>query len=115
MGSLMCFEHAGVEQPSVHCVQPRGIFDGQHRACAAAQLLCSEHFAIDDDNDSRAVGGTREAGTSTSARGSAGCWRGKHDDFSVLVEVYPVRGEGEVNKLYLEVNKSESVREIDMP
>ena len=40
---------------------------------------------------------------------------GKHDDFEMLVEVYPVRSEQEVKRLYLEVNKGEVVKEIDLP
>ena len=49
MGAIMCFEVRGVETASVACAQPRGIFDGQHRARACAQLLTSEAFSIEDD------------------------------------------------------------------
>ena len=49
MGAIMCFEFRGVETASVACAQPRGIFDGQHRARACAQLLTSEAFSIEDD------------------------------------------------------------------
>ena len=40
---------------------------------------------------------------------------GLHDDFPLLVEVYPVRTERDIKELYLEVNKAESVKEIDLP
>ena len=40
---------------------------------------------------------------------------GSFSDFPLVVEVYPVRSEQEVKRLYLEVNKSESVKEIDLP
>ena len=39
----------------------------------------------------------------------------KHADFSMIVEVYPVRDESDIKRLYLEVNKGESVKEIDLP
>ena len=65
------------------------IFDGQHRACAAARLLSSPDFEVDGDD--------------------------LHADFPLLVEVYPVRSEREVKELYLEYNKGENVREIDLP
>ena len=37
------------------------------------------------------------------------------DDFSLLVEVYPVCSAMQVKQLYLAVNKAESVQEIDLP
>ena len=37
---------------------------------------------------------------------------GLHDDFALLVEVYPVSSERQIKELYLEVNKAESVKEI---
>ena len=40
---------------------------------------------------------------------------GLHDDFALLVEVYPVSSERQIKELYLEVNKAESVKEIDLP
>lgn len=40
---------------------------------------------------------------------------GLHEDFPLLVEVYPVRTERDIKELYLEVNKAESVKEIDLP
>ena len=83
-------EFEGVGAPSVQCAQPRAIFDGQHRACAAARLLSSPDFEVSGDAE-------------------------LHADFPLLIEVYPVRSEREVKELYLEVNKGENVREIDLP
>jgi len=40
---------------------------------------------------------------------------GLHSDFHLLVEVYPVTHERQIKDLYLEVNKGESVKEIDLP
>lgn len=128
--------------PSLSCPQPVGIFDGQHRARAAMRLLASEDFSIsDDEKDDDGNDETEEEGTGggeTSGRSSArllaaaeangtfsaGSRRripamaatgGKHDDFEMLVEVYPVRSEQDVKRLYLEVNKGEVVKEIDLP
>ena len=88
-GTIACYEFEGVGAPSVACAEPRAIFDGQHRACAAARLLSSPDFEVDGDD--------------------------LHADFPLLVEVYPVRSEREVKELYLEYNKGENVREIDLP
>lgn len=46
--------------------------------------------------------------------GGCGCG-GQHSDFSLVVEVYPVAHESAIKALYLEVNKGESVKEIDLP
>ena len=129
MGAIMCFEFRGVETASVACAQPRGIFDGQHRARACAQLLTSEAFSIEDDAAPESwetrEGGGGDSGSS-SGGGSGGSGGGAfsrlveatndgHDDFPVVVEVYPVSSEAEAKALYLEVNKGESVKEIDLP
>ena len=129
MGAIMCFEFRGVETASVACAQPRGIFDGQHRARACAQLLTSEAFSIEDDAAPESwetrEGGGGDSGSSGGG-GSGGSGGGAfsrlveatndgHDDFPVVVEVYPVSSEAEAKALYLEVNKGESVKEIDLP
>jgi len=99
MGPIMCFEYIGfdgepMETASVMCPQPRAIFDGQHRARAAMRLLESDAFSITDDDD--ATGGTIS-------------------DFEMLVEVYSVTHESQIKALYLECNKAEAVKEIDLP
>ncbi len=48
-------------------------------------------------------------------RSSSRPFGGEHSDFELVVEVYAVRSEEEVKALYLEVNKAESVKEIDLP
>ena len=115
MGAIMCFELRGVETASVACAQPRGIFDGQHRARACAQLLTSEAFSIEDDApeswEMREGGGGGGGALSQLVEAS----NNSHDDFAVVVEVYPVSSEAEAKALYLEVNKGESVKEIDLP
>ena len=98
IGSILCFEFVGIPvhaPPSVACPQPRGIFDGQHRVLAAARLLASDHFEIEGDSPSKDSAMV--------------------DDFSLLVEVYPVCSAMQVKQLYLAVNKAESVQEIDLP
>ena len=40
---------------------------------------------------------------------------GLYNDFELVLEVYPVSSEAEVKSLYLEVNKGEMVKEIDLP
>ena len=124
MGAIMCFEVRGVERASVACAQPRGIFDGQHRARACAQLLTSEAFSIEDDPPESWEAG-EDGGGGGGGEGEGGGGGGLirlseatndgHDDFPVVVEVYPVSSEGEAKALYLEVNKGESVKEIDLP
>lgn len=118
MGPIMCFEFGpseferdGLAMPSVTRPQPRAIFDGQHRARAAMRLLSSEAFTIEDeadDDDVHAALGDRRPTPRASAEGG-------FDDFALIVEVYPVNAEREIKALYLEVNKSESVKEIDLP
>ena len=49
-GTIACYEFEGVGAPSVACAEPRAIFDGQHRACAAARLLSSPDFEVDGDD-----------------------------------------------------------------
>jgi hypothetical protein len=61
----------------------RGIFDGQHRVYAAAEILSER--------------------------------KESPIDFQLTLEVFPVKGHDEVKKLFLELNKSESVQEIDLP
>ena len=98
IGSISCFQIEGQSQPSISCPQPCGIFDGQHRAKAISLMLKSEDFTVEDSS----MESDDEA-------------RGLYEDFNVLVEVWNVRSESDVKSLYLEVNKSESVKEIDMP
>lgn len=138
-------EAAGRAVPSVSCPQPRAIFDGQHRAMAAMRLLSSDAFSIEDGDCSptdaempdraralphhgRSVrsrggsggdgqpplGGSGGTAASLLPLGGCGCG-GQHSDFSLVVEVYPVTHESEAKALYLEVNKAESVKEIDLP
>jgi hypothetical protein len=61
--------------------QKCGIFDGQHRLVAIAEML--------------------EDGTKP--------------DFQMTVEVFPVTSEEDIKALFLELNKSEKVLEIDLP
>uniref|UniRef100_A0A7S0LP73 Uncharacterized protein n=1 Tax=Coccolithus braarudii TaxID=221442 RepID=A0A7S0LP73_9EUKA len=99
IGAVMCFEFEGMIQPSLKCPQPVGIFDGQHRVRAAAKLLESDDFVLCED----------EATRSSSSAG------GQYRDFPLVVEVYSVNSETDIKALYLEVNKGESVKEIDLP
>ena len=142
MGPIMAFEFAGgidgeLALPSLTRPQPRAIFDGQHRARAAMRLLSSNTFTIEDDDPGSVVGGgggeldaaaaeTRRRARGTSERrlacvppcsvvGPAADGAGKHADFDLIVEVYPVSHEHMINELYLEVNKCEVVKEIDLP
>eukprot|EP00966_Prymnesium_polylepis_P181813 4211817-Prymnesium_polylepis.2 len=110
MGPIMVFDF-GLDEPSVTCPQPRGIFDGQHRARAAARLLSSDEFAIVDGTEEElaAVKGAPSAGGGSGGGASGGGGGGGgFDDFPLVVEVYPVRAEADVKRLYLEVNKGES-------
>lgn len=142
IGAVSCFEFVGsTGQASVICPQPRGIFDGQHRICAAAKLLapaeCLARTA--DGGDSGSAGCSDGAADGAAASGArvvslrprraAAPLPGAlttddrpaeqapvlYDDFELLVEVYPVKTKGDINALYLEVNKAESVKEIDLP
>ena len=133
---------AGLAMPSIKCPQPRAIFDGQHRARAAMRLLTSDEFSINDGDDEpldaldvsdeqhASSGGTNKRASSrlaasalvSSSASSSSATRlvtdgsgGTHDDFEMIVEVYPVCSEAQVKALYLEVNKGESVKEIDLP
>ena len=181
----MAFEfegvHGGLALPSLTRPQPRGIFDGQHRARAAMRLLASDDFVIEEDDlDDIDVGSRSAAPLVVKERAGVAAARrsrrkgkddtemppppvrlalpplrapvateglpdaptapalsalpvppsdarrprnmvatladgGMHEDFSLLVEVYPVRTDREIKELYLEVNKGESVKEIDLP
>ena len=127
MGPIMVFEVMGATRPSVACPEPLGIFDGQHRARASARLLSSEDFSIQSDGGSDTaaaqeademeadeVSGMALTAPAASMHLRAGKVApdssGLFEDFPMLVEVYPVRSEQDVKRLYLEVNKSESVK-----
>ena len=122
MGPIMAFEFVGHEGelalPSVTCPQPRGLFDGQHRARAAMRLLTSDAFSIEDESADGAAeshaprpraarGSPSQAVVVASKGGPVGSPDLRvttlHDDFELLVEVYPVRSEAHVKQLYLEV------------
>ena len=125
MGPIMCFEFTSAQgasshaansrslltMPSLTCPQPVGIFDGQHRARAAMRLLASDDFSISDDENAPPCP-SPDANVADPANAAVG---GRHADFDLVVEVYPVRNEAQVKALYLEVNKGEMVKEIDLP
>ena len=154
IGAVACFEFAGsVGQASVLCPQPRGIFDGQHRICAAAKLLApadglsfteSSGFSESAGCTAGSVDGAADGAACVAAYDAASkcarvtCLRPRraaaprpgapsmggrpiaealslYDDFELLVEVYCVKSTSEIRALYLEVNKAESVKEIDLP
>ena len=128
MGPIMCFEFesdepAGLSLPSLTCQQPRAIFDGQHRARAAMRLLSSSAVAdgvtvkveeTEANRPHRASSRLAPKAPLTVSGGSGGML-GRHADFDLIVEVYRVSSEAEIKKLYLEVNKGEVVKEIDLP
>lgn len=135
------FDTAGLAMPSLTRPQPRAIFDGQHRARAAMRLLSSEAFTIDDEaptglaagvevsigcqcttggerpkrSTTAGVASIAAAKSATSTATAATLRGGQFHDFDLVVEVYPVDTEREIKELYLEVNKAESVKEIDLP
>lgn len=85
------------------------------------RLLASDDFSIVDAVE-HSVGDYDDAtddGTTTTARSRARLaspsGAGQHSDFDLVVEVYPVSSEADCKRLYLEVNKAESVKEIDLP
>lgn len=86
LGALLCFQFEGYEHPSVACPQPRAIFDGQHRARAAARLLSSDDFEIRDVRP--------DAVDATGCRGG----EGRHEDFQLVVEVYLVTSESQASR-----------------
>ncbi len=85
-GVISIFEFDNsVKSPSLECPQKSGVFDGQHRILAINQILKKQQETDCDE------------------------------DIAVLVEVYPVRSEVEVKRLFQDINKAEMVQEIDLP
>jgi len=85
-GCISVFEMEGVAAPNIRTPQLRGIFDGQHRALAIDGILGNESDAAEPEER----------------------------DFDVLVEVFPTSSDEDVKRLFLEVNKAQSVQEIDL-
>ena len=114
--SLLGPTHTCVYAPDASSRAPTDrIFDGQHRARAAARLLASEDFSIEDDaacdnggvasgveGGAKSIGHAntqagRADGTTRLALGGAAATEGGFSDFPLVVEVYPVRSEQEVS------------------
>jgi hypothetical protein len=104
MGAILCFEYpaesGALALPSLRRPQPRAIFDGQHRARAAMRLLSSSSASSSSHEPA-----ILEAGADGVVR----------QDFEISIEVYPVRSEEDVKRLFLECNRGESIKEIDLP
>ncbi|KAJ1622197.1 hypothetical protein T492DRAFT_1064134 [Pavlovales sp. CCMP2436] len=107
--------------------QAFGIFDGQHRLCAIAGML--RHTVADEAEDgidgganlrvAVAADGPRVSRAATSKEGAAAEGAAAPsellEDVEVLAEVYWTHSEAEVKQWYVELNKAEIVKEIDLP
>lgn len=88
MGCIMIFDFE--TSASTTCPQPRGIFDGQHRAMAATRLLALHDAAVQEEI-TRISTSPSESGQPVTEAGLDVAY-----DFPLIVEVYPVRSEMQV-------------------
>lgn len=113
-GTISVFEVTRSTGPRLDVPQSMGVFDGQHRLSAIAGLLRPRPptQSVHGDGDGGSAARLRlrsvvaEDGDADSAL---------LDDVEVVVEVYPVESESEVKTLFLQLNKAEIVKEIDLP